>query len=219
MEGKMKIYAIYAAMEQEPRCYVEAKDIDDLIKIMNERNRNDEPYGMFPGWSPEEISRKEMSQIMNRFNESDIEMVDKDKRSEFALFARMQFDDAPIIEELQKYRLYKQKYSVNLTEKEKDIRKKRNSKTISINEYDKYQATLSKLINKMNSISKEIHENLFDLACQGKWKEWDKNQPLGTTLYVDDDMLRNTGDKNIDLLWEVLDKIKEVKEKIQDKTH
>ena len=215
----MKIYAIYAAMEQEPRCYVEAKNIDALVKIMKERDRKGEPYGMFPGWSPEEISRKEMSQILNRFNESDIELVDEDKRSAFALFARMQFDDAPIIEELKKYRLYKQKYSVNLTEKEEEIREKSNPKTIGFNDYDKYQATLSTLINQVNSISKEIHENLFDLACQGKWKEWDKNQPLGTTLYVDDDMLRNTGDKNIDLLWEVLDKITEVKEKIQNRIH
>jgi len=94
----------------------------------------------------------------------------------------------------------------------------RNPKTIHFNEYDKYQATLSTLINQVNSISKEIHENLFNLACQGKWKEWDKNQPIGTEFYVEEDMLRNTGDKNIDLLWEVLDKIEEVKKKIQNKT-
>ena len=57
--------------------------------------------------------------------------------------------------------------------------------------------------------------NVFNLACQRKWKEWDKNQPVGTKFYVDDEMLRNTGDENIDLLWEVRDKIEEVREKIQ----
>jgi hypothetical protein len=34
---------------------------------------------------------------------------------------------------------------------------------------------------------------------------------------VDEGMLRNTGDKNIDFLWEILDKIEEVKEKIRYK--
>jgi len=117
IQTKMKIYAIWSgdAYENEPRCYVEAKDIDNLVKIMSERNRKQEPYKMFPGWCPVEISRKEMAQILSRFNENDIELVDENKRSAFILFAKMQLDDASIIEELKKYRLYKQKYSVNLT--------------------------------------------------------------------------------------------------------
>jgi len=112
----MKIYAIFSgdAYEKEPRCYVEAEDIKDLVKIMQERNRKEEPYGMFPGWCPVEISRDEMVRILKRFNENDIELVDEDKREAFALFARMQTDDSSIIEELKKYKLYKQKYNVNL---------------------------------------------------------------------------------------------------------
>jgi len=55
----MKIYAIYAEMVEEPICYVEAKDIDDLIKIMKERNEKGEPFGMFPGWCPVEIEAEE----------------------------------------------------------------------------------------------------------------------------------------------------------------
>jgi len=54
----MKIYAIYAQMVEEPVCYVEAENIDDLIRIMNERNEKGEPFGMFPGWDPIEISKK-----------------------------------------------------------------------------------------------------------------------------------------------------------------
>jgi len=116
----MKIYAIYAEMEKEARCYVEAKNLDDLVRIMKERLNSNDPcngFGMFPGWCPEEISKREMYNILNRFNEEDIGLVDKDKRSDFVLFAKMQPDDAPIIEELKKYSLYKCKYSVNLTQK------------------------------------------------------------------------------------------------------
>jgi hypothetical protein len=67
----------------------------------------------------------------------------------------------------------------------------------------------------MNNFSHKIHESLFNLACYGKWKKWDEAQPVGSEIYVDDEMLRNTGDKNIDLLWEVLDKIEEVKERME----
>ena len=117
----MKYYAIYAEMRQEPCCYVEAKNLDDLVRIMKERLNSNDPcngFGMFPGWCPVEISKKEMYHILNRFNEEDIELVDEDKRSEFILIAKMQPDDAPIIEELKKYPLYKCKYSVNLTNKD-----------------------------------------------------------------------------------------------------
>ena len=59
----MKIYAIFSgdAYEKEPRCYVEAKDMDELVKIMRERDRKGEPFGMFPGWCPVEISKEEMA--------------------------------------------------------------------------------------------------------------------------------------------------------------
>ena len=87
-------------------------------------------------------------------------------------------------------------------------------KIISLTDYAQYRKTLSKLIKQIDGISGKIHDKLFCLACQGKWKEWDKAQPIGTEIYIDDEMLRNTGDKNIDLLWEVLDKIGEVKERM-----
>jgi len=135
----MKIYAIYAEMEYEPVCYVEAKDIDDLVKIMEKR----ETFGMFPGWCPIEISRYEMYHILNRFNEEDTYLVDEDKREAFNLLARMQTqsgNDAPIIEELKKYKLYQQKYSVNITESDKlfDIDK-------IVKYLDKYKSDLPKI--------------------------------------------------------------------------
>jgi len=96
-----------------------------------------------------------------------------------------------------------------------EIKEERNSpKIIRLSDYTQYRETLSQMIERITAIADEIQDNLFNLACQGKWKEWEKNQPIGTEFYVDEGMLRNTGDKNIDLLWEVLDKIEEVKKKI-----
>ena len=57
---QMKTYAIFAEMEQEPRYYVEAKDIDDLVKIMKKRNKEGKPDGMFPGWCPVEINKENL---------------------------------------------------------------------------------------------------------------------------------------------------------------
>ena len=85
---------------------------------------------------------------------------------------------------------------------------------VKFKNYARYQEKLSEIVEQVSDISDVIYDNLFSLACMGKWKEWDDQQPIGTELYVDEDMIRNTGDKNIDLLLEIWDKIEEVKEKI-----
>ena len=85
---------------------------------------------------------------------------------------------------------------------------KENPKTI--NEYAEYQKNLSQIIAKVINAANEISDNLFNLACQGKLKEWDKKQPVGTIIHVTDKMLRNLGDKNIVLLLNLLDEIEKV---------
>ena len=92
-----------------------------------------------------------------------------------------------------------------------------NIKIISLKEYARYKKKLSQLIDLASNTADEIENELFTVACLGKWKEWDKSQPVGARIYVDEEMLRSTGDKNIDLLWEILDKIREVKEEIENK--
>ena len=51
-------------MVEEPVCYVEAKDIDDLIKIMSERRT----LGMTPGWCPVENKQRENEIDIEPFN-------------------------------------------------------------------------------------------------------------------------------------------------------
>ena len=92
----------------------------------------------------------------------------------------------------------------------------RMANVIDFKDFVNYKKKLSEVIQQVTELSEAIEENLFDLACLGKWKEWDKQQPVGTEFYVTEEMLRNTGDKNIDLLWSVLDKIEDVKEEIKN---
>jgi len=88
------------------------------------------------------------------------------------------------------------------------------AKIIDLNDYAEYNKKLSEIMETVNSLSYEIYEGLFPLAVLNKWKEWDAEQPTGSKLNVDEEMLRNTGDKNIDILWELLDKVEEVIERI-----
>ena len=70
-------------------------------------------------------------------------------------------------------------------------------------------------MESVNDLSDDIFGSLFELACSGKWKQWSDTQPVGTVFDVSEEMLRNTGDEYIDLLWELLDKIEEVKGQIR----
>ena len=88
-------------------------------------------------------------------------------------------------------------------------------KIINFKDYVEYHEKLSEVMESVNDLSDEIFESLFILACLDKWKQWSDNQPVGSEFEASEEMLRNTGDKNIDLLWELLDKIEEVKGKIR----
>jgi hypothetical protein len=87
------------------------------------------------------------------------------------------------------------------------------AKIINFKDYSKYHDTLSEIIENMTDFSEDIQEGMFNLASLGKWKEWSDSQTIGAIFEMTEDMLRNTGDKNVDLLWELLDKIEDVKEK------
>jgi hypothetical protein len=87
------------------------------------------------------------------------------------------------------------------------------AKIINLKDYAEYNKKLSELVELASDCAEEIYENLFILACMDKWKTWSDSQPVGTEFYLDDYILRDTGDRNIDLLFEIYDKIQEVKEK------
>jgi len=88
------------------------------------------------------------------------------------------------------------------------------TKIVNLNDYAKYRKLLKKVTKRIDTVYDAVYESLFDIACAGKWKEWDEQQPIGTVFDLSEEMLRDTGDTNIDLLWEILDKIDEVKEKM-----
>jgi len=157
----MKIYEIWAEMRQEPVCYVEAEGEKELIEIMHERDRKREPFGMFPGWFPVEISKEKMFHILNTFYINDIKLVDEKDRESFMLYAIKQLqcgDEYAIIERLQKYKLYKQKYSVNLTEEDIDEIMENAEVVYRPCETEKY---LKKVIEELKKVDKNFFENHY----------------------------------------------------------
>ena len=84
-------------------------------------------------------------------------------------------------------------------------------KVVNITEYAEYNKKLSEIVE---IVTEHSDEGLFPLALLSNWKEWDSEQPIGKKLNVDEDMLRNTGDNNIDILWELLDTAEDVIDRI-----
>ena len=92
----------------------------------------------------------------------------------------------------------------------------KNTKIVNIKNHTRYCERLLKITELMSNLSEVINNNLFDIACIKKWEKWSDNQPVGALFEVDEVMLRSTGDKNIDFLWELLDKMEEVNGKIKN---
>ena len=84
---------------------------------------------------------------------------------------------------------------------------------VTITEHTQYEDALRGIIEQINNAGQEIYDRLTGLALNGVWKEWADDQPEGCIISPTEEMKRNTGDKNIDLLWEVLDKMTEVSER------
>jgi len=79
-------------------------------------------------------------------------------------------------------------------------------------DYAEYIAKLSEIMKTATELGTAICSGMFELACLNRLKEWSDNQPVGTVKNVKGSFLRNTGDKNIDLLWNILDTIMDVRQ-------
>ncbi|OAV69318.1 hypothetical protein Barb6_00341 [Bacteroidales bacterium Barb6] len=90
------------------------------------------------------------------------------------------------------------------------------SNIIDINAYADYKKDLAALTEQLDEVFDDlIWETMVNLACKKKWKKWDDSHDIGDEFTFTEEMLRNTGDKNIDLLWELVEKYDEVKSQLK----
>jgi hypothetical protein len=75
---------------------------------------------------------------------------------------------------------------------------------------------LAETILYLDNLEDDIKTAMINLATKGKWKEWDEKQPEGAIFHFNEEMLRDTGDENVEVLCELTDKIVEVRSKLKN---
>jgi hypothetical protein len=88
-------------------------------------------------------------------------------------------------------------------------------KIISMNNRRDYHHRLTETILYLDNLESDIITAMINLATKGKWKEWNEKQSEGTTFHFTEEMLRNTGDENVDALGELTDKIIAVRNRLK----
>ena len=79
-----------------------------------------------------------------------------------------------------------------------------------------YQKQISLTIEKLTGIEEELIGMAFSIAAVGKWKEWSESKKEGDVFTFTEEMLKDTGDENIDYLASLIDQVNDVKEKVKN---
>lgn len=89
------------------------------------------------------------------------------------------------------------------------------AKIISFESNNAYNNTLKEVVIRLEETTQVLFDCSVQLAVSGKWKEWSDDQPEDTEFNFDEKMLHDTADKNIDEIMELLEKVVDVKEKLE----
>ncbi len=93
-------------------------------------------------------------------------------------------------------------------------------KIIQLSAYEKneeYNQALAEIRSKLSDVEDDLFDACVQLAVLGKWKKWSDEQPVGSTVYFDGDMLKESGDENITILIQLLDYIADRNTKLKYK--
>ena len=80
---------------------------------------------------------------------------------------------------------------------------------------EQYRSMLTNAIEKLEDIEENLNNLIVNLATAGKWKEWSDSIPVGGTFKFTEEMLKDTGDNNINDIAGLLDEVIRVKERIK----
>ena len=61
----------------------------------------------------------------------------------------------------------------------------------------RYREALAVISEELTGIADEFLDRAFRLALAGPWSEWNETVTEGSKLYVDDELLRGSGDPNV----------------------
>jgi hypothetical protein len=80
------------------------------------------------------------------------------------------------------------------------------AKIININTIqtpNNYNEQLGKLVVFINETIGELDGYAINLACEGVWKDWNKEQELGTEVRIDLENIYEINDPKIQLIYEL----------------
>ena len=78
-----------------------------------------------------------------------------------------------------------------------------------------YREEIGLTLRKIEEIEIELSTAIINLAAKGKWKDWSESIPTGEFFTFTEEMLKDTGDENIDDLTFFMDELIRVKTKIE----
>ena len=79
-----------------------------------------------------------------------------------------------------------------------------------------YQEQLKENILKLEEIEGDLVGLAINTATTGKWKEWSESMKEGDIFNFTEEMLKDTGDENVDLIASLIDNVIITKEKIKN---
>lgn len=78
-----------------------------------------------------------------------------------------------------------------------------------------YQERLQEIITALDRLEEEATSFCVNLATAGKWRTWDEGMKKGDTFHFTEEMLKDTGDPNVDTLTILVDAIIATQEKLK----
>ena len=75
---------------------------------------------------------------------------------------------------------------------------------------------MNKNIKKLNEIENDLRELVINTATEGKWKEWSGRMQEGGMFNFTEEMLKDTGDENVNYISSLIDEVIKVKDEIKN---
>jgi hypothetical protein len=90
-----------------------------------------------------------------------------------------------------------------------------NKKVINLREKNDYNNRLKETFEFLEKVENDLVSEMINLAISGKWKKWSDEQPIGTEFSFTDEILKDTGDENIDMLCELREELINITERLR----
>ena len=89
-----------------------------------------------------------------------------------------------------------------------------NKKVINLREKNDYNNRLKETFDFLEKVENDLVTEMINLAISGKWKKWSDEQPIGTEFSFTDEILKDTGDENINILCDLREELIKITERL-----